>query len=86
MATWNYRMTVMLLDGDEFWAVRELYYDEAGEVTAWSESPVTATGQSWRECLADLSRIVAATGLARAYDLDARRWCGMDREPIPEVQ
>jgi hypothetical protein len=78
--SWNYRLTVETVDDEEVWALREIYYDDDGNVTLWSQDPVGAVGDSWMECADTLARMAAVIGYP-AYDLDARCWVDHKRRP-----
>lgn len=59
--SWNYRITrekVTNLDGTEadFFACREVYYDDDGNVTAWSEDPIDFAGDTPGEVIESLLR------------------------------
>lgn len=78
--TWNYRMTVETCDDEDVWALREVYYDDDGNVTSWSKDPVTPIGTSWREFADELSRMSGVIGQL-AFDLDTKAWCDRRRKP-----
>ena len=53
--TWNYRVTREVIDGDEHFALREVYYE--GDVPAsWTAEPVGFEGDSRVEIVASLER------------------------------
>lgn len=79
MSDWNYRLTVRTCDDAELWEVREIYYDDEGNVKAWSKDAVAPGGESWQECSKDISRMLYVISLP-AYDLDASRWCDRERK------
>lgn len=81
LTTWNYRLTVQTVDGEDEWAVREIYYDETGTPVNWSASSVAASGSSWLACADELSRMAGVVGLP-AWDIDASRWCDRRRESV----
>lgn len=55
--SWNYRvLKTKDVDGSDFWAVHEVYYDDTGRVETWTESHVYPSGENW----AELSRDVGA--------------------------
>lgn len=80
LASWNYRLTVQTCEDEEVWAVREIYYDAAGDAATWSANPIAAQGSNWLECTMEL---VQLTGIVRfpAFDLDTRQWCDSQRRP-----
>jgi len=80
---WNYRLTVRTVDDTELWEVREIYYNKAGNVVTWSESPVAASGESWAELVDDLSRM-SSLAREKIWDIDAEQWVNADRLPWPE--
>ena len=45
MSHWNYRRTVQLVDGEELWDIRELYYHD-GAVTMWTSDPASPHGET----------------------------------------
>lgn len=79
MSHWNYRMTVRSCKEEEIWEIREIYYDDNGNVTAWSKDPIAAMGTSWRELADELSRMSSVSG-HRAFDLDTKAWCNHKRQ------
>jgi hypothetical protein len=81
MGSWNYRLTVETVDDEQVWSVRELYYDDTGEVVNWTQDAVGPSGESWKECANDLSRMVHAMALP-AFDVDAGAWCDRHRRPV----
>ena len=80
MSHWNYRRTVQLVDGEEQWDIRELYYYD-GAVTFWTVDPSYPHGDTDDELRADLERYSDALNHP-AFDLDTRQW----REPFEPVQ
>ena len=69
---WNYRVTRSALpEGGHAYEIREVYYAENGEVTAWAEEPYRPFGESWQELADDVSRAAGCIG-APAFDLDTR--------------
>lgn len=41
MTHWNHRIMKRTVDGETFFAVYEVYYDDAGNVTGWTEDPAS---------------------------------------------
>jgi hypothetical protein len=73
--TWNYRLTrkkIETITGDDAheYAIREVYYDDGGNVTSWTQDPVTFTGDSPSEVIESLRRALTDSEL-RIVDLDA---------------
>lgn len=59
--SWNYRVLKTQAKGDvPVWAVHEVYYDDAGTITQWSENPTRPQGESCAELQRDLQRYAAA--------------------------
>jgi hypothetical protein len=69
----NYRVTVQRIDGEEDWAVRELYYDSNGNVVLWSKDPIGMAASTYPELVAELNRFVEAMA-EPVFDLDAQDW------------
>lgn len=69
---WNYRMTVQTVDGEEVWAVRELYYRD-GAVEMWSQDPDHPQGETQAELHDDMVRYADAVNHP-AFDLDTMTW------------
>ena len=44
--SWHYRPTVEYTDDGPVYAMREVYYDDEGNVTGWTANPATITGDS----------------------------------------
>lgn len=82
MGYWNYRLTVRCLDDEEVWEVREIFYDDAGQVTAWSQDPVAPAGLSWYECEEEIAHMAAVTS-SPVFDLDTLGWVDRERRPTP---
>jgi len=70
---WNYRLTVQKVGDEQVWAVREFYYDEAGNVVAWTEDAVHAEGETWDEVANDLEHMGEAL-TQPTFDLDTQTW------------
>jgi hypothetical protein len=54
--TWNYRV----IENEEMFQIHEVYYNEAGEITAISENPVAPAGESLEELAKDLEHYAEA--------------------------
>lgn len=64
--SWNYRVTRTLTKGrmgEYEYCVREVYYDDAGNVTGWTEYPDYPYGETTDELAHDLAHMVAALRL-----------------------
>lgn len=78
--SWNIRLTVRVCDGEEIWEPREIFYDDDGEVIAWSEQPVSPSGESWSEVTGEIMRL-GKISVYPAFDLDTREWRKLERGP-----
>lgn len=54
--TWRYQLTKEKIDGDERFAVREIYFDDDGGVS-WTREPIQIVGDSERAITETLIRI-----------------------------
>ena len=72
-AYWNHRMTVQVVDGEELWDVRELYYDADDNVVGWTAEPVGPHGETVEELRSDLARFQRVAAKP-AFDIDTRTW------------
>lgn len=84
--TWRYIACKEIQTGEIIWTVRELYEDGTGE-QMWTENPISAVGNSWKDLRRDLARMSADTGLEKILDLTAdppmvRKRTSGDSEPI----
>jgi hypothetical protein len=70
---WNHRMTVELVDGEESWGVRELYYDAEDNVVGWTAETVAPHGDTVEELRADLARFQQVAAKP-AFDIGTRTW------------
>jgi hypothetical protein len=54
--SWNYRLVRCDVSSptEPWYEMREVYYDEAGEIMGWTAKPVTVTGNDPKEIAADL--------------------------------
>lgn len=66
--TWRYQLTKETINGHDEYAVREVYFDDEGNLTSWTKDPITLTGDSQQEILEDLIRI--RTDIKRGGVLD----------------
>lgn len=45
MAHWNYRVIKDVVDGEDHFAVHEVYYNDDGSIMGWIASPVTLNSE-----------------------------------------
>lgn len=60
---WNYRLVKRVYDDDlpaDDLAIHEVYYDEAGEIVAWSADPATPGGEDLDGVRRDLEMFIEA--------------------------
>lgn len=61
MTKWNYRiMRHTDAFGRQFFAIHEAYYNDHGEVGAWTEEAVGAYGETLEELRDDLEKMIRA--------------------------
>lgn len=60
MGHWNHRVTRQKTRFGDWYAIREVYYDDQGNVTAWTEGEMAPVGETVEELRADLERMLAA--------------------------
>jgi len=71
---WNYRICRETLDnGDLFFTLREVYYDDEGNPNGWTAEPVDFAGDSWKDVAEGISLASGCIGTA-ILDLDTREW------------
>jgi hypothetical protein len=70
MSSWNYRMTRRVVDGEPIFEVREVYYDDKGEINGWTENPASPAGDTKLELMDAISRMSSCIGSA-VVDIDA---------------
>lgn len=74
--SWNYRVTRHLVPvpGQEpahLYEIREVYYDEAGVPTSWTEDPISPMGETKEELSNHL--VMLCTAITKTvFDLDTR--------------
>ena len=74
--SWNYRMTRRTVGNDQFYEVREIYYDRAGNPTSWTVDAMSPFGETKKELV--LSLLSMARCLTHpVLDLDTREWLPM---------
>jgi len=61
MNKWNYRL-MRHIDafGREYFAIHEAYYNDVGEVTAWTDDAASPMGQTMDEVRDDLEKMLRA--------------------------
>lgn len=55
-AYWNYRV----IESEEVFRIHEVYYNQKGEITAFSENPITPLGDTLDELRGDLEYYMQA--------------------------
>lgn len=55
--TWNYRI-IKHDDAEVYYGLHEVYYNDDGLVTMWTEKPVRISGDTAEEVLDDLLRML----------------------------
>jgi len=59
---WNYRvMRHKSAQGQVWFGIHEAYYNDEGEVTAWTDEPSQPCGETMEELKNDLGRMLRAT-------------------------
>lgn len=53
---WNYRV----IESEEVFRIHEVYYNKKGEITAFSEDPITPLGETLNELRGDLEYYLQA--------------------------
>lgn len=59
--TWDYRVVHRVNGGEDEYHIHEVYYDEAGKITMWSQEPIAPHGSSHAELMADVELMVKAS-------------------------
>lgn len=67
---WNHRVVRTVNDGEETYAVHEVYYDRNGVVTTITERAVSPLGETFEELRAELAMFTAAS-LLPVIDFDS---------------
>lgn len=70
---WNYRICRETIDGDFFFTLREVHYDDDGDPNGWTAEPVDFAGDSWKDVAEGISLASGCIGTA-ILDLDTREW------------
>jgi hypothetical protein len=61
--TWNHRvMRHVDPNGGIWFGIHEVYYDESGEPEGWTETPDGPHGETVEQLVADLARMIEASG------------------------
>ncbi len=58
--SWNYRIVKTRIGSVEQWAVREVYYDQHGNITHWTEDGVGPFGETRQEFMDDADHFFSA--------------------------
>ena len=53
MSSWNYRVMCHEYDGEISYCIHEVYYDDDGKVTGWTQSASALFGESVEELIRD---------------------------------
>jgi hypothetical protein len=67
---WSYRATKKTIDGEVEWAVREVYFDNAGHAVGWTGDAIAPTGDNLDELRESLRRMLSGIN-HEPLDLDA---------------
>lgn len=57
--TWDYRVIKHDLVPTNYFAIHEVYYDENGKITNWSEKPIDVSGETKSEVIKTLKHMIA---------------------------
>lgn len=61
MMTWNYRVfRCSEPDGSPYYELREVYYDEAKNITGWTAGASAPLGETFRDLIGDFAWFLAA--------------------------
>jgi hypothetical protein len=66
MTTWRHVVTRELVDGVHVYAVREVYFDDAGAVVRWTQNAVAPN--------VTIERMCEAVNSGDVFDIDTRQW------------
>ena len=74
-AKWNYRVVRRRRVSHDECSVHEVYYDDAGDISSWTENPIIPAGETLEELKEDFSKQLRALELpVLDYDdLDRKR-------------
>ena len=72
--SWNYRVTKQTVDlgdlgSEEEYAIREVYYDESGEIKGWTQDAMAPMAESMEE-LIEVLRLMVDAYASPVLDLD----------------
>ncbi len=56
--TWNYRIIKHDAEKPSYFAVHEVFYNDKGKITSWTENPIDIIGQSNNDIKSILKRII----------------------------
>lgn len=70
---WNYRICRETIDGDFFFTLREVYYDDDGDPNGWTADPIDFAADTWKDVAEGISLASRSIGAA-ILDLDTREW------------
>lgn len=57
---WNYRAVCEVIDGREFWSLREVFYGYENGRLIWTSEPACPSGETSEELIADIKRMARA--------------------------
>ncbi len=58
--SWNYRVIKRNSDGNEWYGIYEVYYDDSGRPVACTETPINPFGETLDELATDLQHFTEA--------------------------
>ena len=58
--SWNYRVTRVLVGEEFLYEIREVYYNDHGQPTGWTEKPVHPLAETMGDLAADLRQMLEA--------------------------
>jgi hypothetical protein len=74
MTTWRHVVTRELVDGVHVYAVREVYFDDAGAVVRWTQNAVAPNEDSQEDLIVTIERMCEAVNSGDVFDIDTRQW------------
>ena len=80
MGHWNYRICKETIQDETSFTVREVYYNKKGEIWGSTVNGASPYGESFREIMGDLARMLAA-GLKPVINLDTLVYASSDSPP-----
>lgn len=60
MSHWNYRVMKSYVSGETYYAIHEVYYDDAGEPHSWTEDAIDPVGDTLDELRNELLHMLVA--------------------------